>query len=202
MNLSTALIAKSTAGALAGTGLVAASVLGLHTSASGASGTTTSVASTTPAKHACRAFGLHVKHAPEALRKDLEAARTKLRESDATGEAKRAERREVRQQIRAGIASGKYGEKLQQRAEKREANAAKHRAALPEQLRSDLDALKKTDPGQQRREAAAKIRKARLAGTYGAQVQQAAKKHQLRAAERKQACQDQRKDRREQRQDG
>lgn len=194
MKLSTTLI-RPTATALAGTGLVAASVLGLHTAAPAKAADTSERASSA---QTCRPHGLRVRHAPAALRADLKAARTKLRNSDAAGEAKRAERRAARAQIRTGIADGKYGAKLQQRAEHRKAAAEKRQAALPEQLRSDLDALKKLDPGTQRREAAEKIRKARLDGTYGAAVQAQAKKHQ----EHRQSCQDQRKDHREQRQDG
>lgn len=193
MNLPTILLAKTAAGALAGTGLVTASVLGLHTGGT----TTTATTATTPAaastgQQACRPHGLHVRHAPEALRKDLLAARTKLHESGATGTAKRAERREARAHIHAGILAGTYGEEVQQRAEHREAAAAKRRAALPTRLRSDLDTLKAMQPGQDRRQAAARIRAGRLDGTYGATVQQHAQKHDQLRTQRKQACQDRR----------
>lgn len=198
MHLSTAFLAKSAASALTGTGLVAASVLGLHSAAGTDADRTSTAASHTDRTPRCGPLHVGGKHAPEQLRADVKEARQKLRDSDATGADKRAERRTAVSRIRDGLADGTYGAKLEERATKRGAAAEERRADRPAQLRTDLAALKKMDAGASRKAAAAKIREARLAGSYGAEVKERAVKHQA----RKDACQEQRQDRKESKDSG
>lgn len=199
MNLSRTLLARTAAGTLAGTGLVAASVVGVQSAT--ASGTHHAAT----AKHGqvrCRHVGLHLAQAPEALKQDLRAARQKLRDSDATGAERRTERREALAAITKAAESGEYGEKVQQRLEKREQRVAERRAALPGKLRADLASVATMPPGDERRAAARKIREGRLDGTYGAEVKARAEQAQHRREQREQTCQERRQQRQEEKAPG
>ncbi|GGF41657.1 hypothetical protein GCM10011519_14320 [Marmoricola endophyticus] len=196
MNLSKNVLARTAAGTLAGAGLVTASVIGAQQATAGPSGSTTSLAAHSPGQaSACRStshhhspLGVRIGKAPQSLTKDLQALRAKQREGLAA--------------IRKDAADGKYGKEVQERVEKREQRIEKHRASLPEKLRSDLDALQKMQPGADRRAAAQKIREGRLSGAYGAEVQEHAQTAKKKQDERKQTCQDQRQQRKEDKESG
>lgn len=133
-------------------------------------GTTATAAGTTPsgpddALAAALVPGADATGDRAALRKDLQAARA------LKGQA----RADAIKAVRAKALAGGYGTKVEHRAQRRDIRADLFRSLLPEQLQTDLAALKAA-PADQRKAMRQEIRTKALAGDYGAEVKAAAEK--------------------------
>lgn len=82
------------------------------------------------------------------------------------------ERRDAMRQLRDDARDGKYGEHVGQRFERRADHRAAFFALLPDELQSDLEALKDAEP-QERKAMREEIREKALDGGYGDKVQEA-----------------------------
>ncbi len=153
---------------LAATTLTATALLGLGAAAAAAQPAGDTATSD------CR-FGEHL----VALWLDLpENLRTDLRE---LRDLKPGERAPFAREIRQGALDGEYGQGVQDRVERRIAVWA----SIPDELRSDLLALRDLTPGE-RGEAARAIGDDALAGEYGPKVQRVAEG--IRSSDRWQEC--------------
>jgi hypothetical protein len=97
------------------------------------------------------------------LRSDLKEAR-KL---DGT------ERREALKAIREDARDGKYGDRIERRADRRGDHRAAFFALLPDELQADLKKARAIDDADDRKKAVDDIRKKALAGDYGDKVKEA-----------------------------
>ncbi len=97
------------------------------------------------------------------LRSDLKDAR------DLEG----TERRDALKGIREDARDGKYGDRIEQRADRRGDHRAAFFALLPDELQADLKKAREIDDADDRKAALDDIRKKALAGDYGAKVKEA-----------------------------
>lgn len=109
--------------------------------------------------------------APQASDDDRKALRAAIM---AARQLKGPERREALKKVKADAAAGKYGDKVEKRADRREAARKAHFALLPDALQADLTAMRAMERGDARKKARDDIRKKALAGDYGAKVKEAA----------------------------
>ncbi|MFD4422989.1 hypothetical protein ACFWN7_16010 [Agromyces sp. NPDC058484] len=81
------------------------------------------------------------------------------------------ERRDALKQVRDDELAGEYGKGVQKFAERRQTGWVAAWKGAPEELKSDLKALRDLTPGEERRDAAIDVFDRALAGDYGSAAQ-------------------------------